>query len=502
MKKPNIIMIMTDQQRWDAMGCVNPLVITPGIDSIAKNGIRFDQATTVCPMCVPARNSMMFGMYASQTGVRTNSGALLDESRLPAIPLPQLLHDAGYFCAGFGKTHWNHCLPGKEGSRRGFDVRAEGQSRKSPLCEEGAVMMDDEDAEGLAAYYAETDEFGGGEENSLGYIGKISKLPKEHHRDGFIYRKCMEFLQDYEPDSQPLFLYLSFIKPHAGYNIPQEYEDLYDLSKIPSLPTPPWEDEPDTHIRAAMNASKSLWNVHNERKNVWKNLSDEERRRSTMRYWANCSFMDGFINSVLEKIREKQLDKNTLFIFLSDHGEMMGERDHRFSKYCLYESSVRVPLILAGDVISPEKKGTTDSRNAMLTDVIPTICNIAGINVDPRLPGINLLGSKKHEGAFCEFHGGGTEWPQVAPAWMWRNSNYKLILYREGTIIDDTPIKGELYDLKNDPNEWYNRFDDPQLFAVRMKMTEELLKHIATVFAKGPAFGDYYGYRNLTENKQ
>ena len=184
--RPNIIMIMTDQQRFDALGCVDPVVHTPAIDSLAQNGILFDQAVTQCPMCVPARNSLMFGLYASQTGVRTNGGALLDENRLPSVPLPQRLHDAGYFCAGFGKTHWNNTVKGKPGSRRGFDLRAEGQPRGSVLWEEGAIMMDEEDPEGLQAYYEETKEYGSGEENALGYIGKVSTLPKEHHRDGFI----------------------------------------------------------------------------------------------------------------------------------------------------------------------------------------------------------------------------------------------------------------------------------------------------------------------------
>lgn len=497
--KPNIVMIMTDQQRWDALGCENPTVITPGIDSLARKGVRFDQATTVCPMCVPARNSMMFGMYASQTGVRTNSGALLDETRLPAKPLAQILHDAGYFCAGFGKTHWNHCLPGQEGSRRGFDVRAEGQERNSILCEEGAVMMDDEDPEGLAAYYAETKEFGGGEENSFGYLGKPSELPKEHHRDGFIHRKCIEFLDSYQPDEErPLFLYLSFIKPHAGYNIPPEFEAMYNLDDIPALPTPPWSDEPDTHIRAAMEVSGSLTRVHAERKHVWQTLSYKQKRLSTLRYYANCTFMDSFIESTLTKIHEKGLDKNTLFVFLSDHGEMMGERDHRFSKYCLFESSVRVPLILAGDVIDSRLHGTCDSRNAMLTDIVPTLCAFAGIEPDPRLPGLNLLGERKHIGAFCEFHGGGAEWPQVAPSWMWRDGRYKLIMFREGTVLDDAAPKGELYDLKDDPHEWYNRFDDPAFAEVRIRLMSELLNHVATAFAKGSAFGDYSGLRNLT----
>ena len=491
--RPNIIMIMTDQQRFDAMGCVNPLVITPGIDSLAKEGILFDQAVCQCPMCVPSRNSLMLGMYPSQTGVRTNRGALLDETRLPAVPLPQLLHDAGYFCAGFGKTHWNNARPGEMGSRRGFDVRAEGQSRRSILCEEGAVMMDDEDPEGLKAYYEETGEFGSGEENALGYIGKVSRLAKEHHRDGFIHKKCMEFLEKYEPGEKPLFLYFSLIKPHAGFNIPPEYENLYDLSRIPDIPVPPWSEEGDTHIAAAMKVSQSLHDVHYGRKAVLDSRTRDEKRMTTLRYWANCTFMDDLIADVLGKIREKGLDRNTLFVFLSDHGEMLGERDGRFSKYCLFDSSVRVPLILAGDYVAQSLHGTRDSRAAMLVDLIPTLCRAAGIEPDPRLPGIDLLSGERHRGAFCEFHGGGTEDPPPAPAWMWRREDWKLILFRDGTVLDDTQMRGELYDLRQDPHEWTNLFGDPAYREIRDSMMLDMISHVSTAFAKGPAFGDYRG---------
>jgi len=497
MERPNIVMIMTDQQRFDALGYVNPHVITPAIDSLAREGILFDQAICQCPMCVPSRNSLMFGLYPSQTGVRTNAGALLDETALPAVPLPQLLHDAGYFCAGFGKTHWNNCRKGEMGSRRGFDVRAEGQPRLSVLCEEGAVMMDDEDPEGLAAYFDETRPFGSGEENALGYIGKPSALAKEHHRDGFIYRKCLEFLDTYQPNEQPLFLYFSLIKPHAGFNIPPEFEAMYNIDDIPDLPAPPWTDEPDTHIAAAMRASESLHNVHFNRRAVLDELPPLEKRRITLRYWANCTFMDWFIGGVLKKLREKGLDKNTLFLFLSDHGDMMGERDNRYSKYCLFDSSVRVPLILAGDRVDRRLHGTRDSRAAMLTDVVPTLCAAAGVDVDPRLPGFDLLGERRHRGAFCEFHGGGTECPQIAPAWMWRSGHWKLILFRDGTLPDDTPMRGELYDLEADPMEWRNRFDDPAFAEVRQRMTLDLIAHVSTAFAKAPAFGDYRGLDKL-----
>ncbi len=502
MARPNIFMIMTDQQRFDALGCVNSLVQTPAIDSLARTGIRYDQAICQCPMCVPSRNSLMFGLYPSQTGVRNNAGALLDETRLPGVPLPQMLHDAGYFCAGFGKTHWNHTIRGKEGSRRGFDVRAEGQPRNSVLCEEGAVMMDDEDSEGLKAYYDETAEFGSGEENALGYIGKVSRLPKEHHRDGFIWKKCVEFLEGYQPDEKPLFLYFSLIKPHAGFNIPPEYEALYDINRIPDLPTPPWQEEPDTHIAAAMRASPSLYRVHYERREVLARLSPMERRNILLRYWANCSFMDDLIGDVLSRIHRKGLDRNALFIFLSDHGDMMGERDLRYSKYCLYDSSVRVPLILSGDWIEQEKRGTVDHRPAMLVDLVPTLRTVIGLDADPRLPGTDLLHAPSRDGAFCEFHGGGAEQTQIAPAWMWRNERYKLILFHEGLVTDDLPMRGELYDLQDDQHEWYNRFDDPAYSAVRWEMTMRLVGHLSQAFARAPAHGHYRGLDVLRHREE
>ena len=498
MAKPNIIMITTDQQRFDALGCVNRAVITPAIDRMAAQGILYDQAVCQCPMCVPSRNSMMFGMYPSQTGVRSNAGALLDETRLPSVPLPQMLADAGYFCAGFGKTHWNHCRKGEEGSRRGFHVRAEGQPRGSLATEGGAVMMSDEDPEGLAAYFEETKEFGGGEENYLGYLGKTSTLAPEHHRDGFITKKCLEFLDGYEPsDDRPLFLYYSLIKPHAGFNVPPQFEDMYRLEDIPDLPAPPWNEEPDTHIAAAMRVSKSLHDVHYNRKEKLDPLPEAEKKRIRLRYLANCTFMDYFIGQVLDKVKEKGLDRNTLFVFLSDHGDMMGERDGRYSKYCLYDSSVRVPLILAGDVIPEALRGTRDGRPAMLTDLVPTLANVSGAPVDPRLPGLDLLGSRKHGGSFCEFHGGGLEPLQPAPAWMWRTEQYKLILFREGDVTAESPLEGELYDLQKDPYEWNNLYNDPSMADVRFQMMSDLIGHLATAFAKGPAHGHFRGAEPL-----
>jgi arylsulfatase A-like enzyme len=127
--KPNIIFLMTDQQRWDALGSVNPQVKTPTLDRLARDGILYRQAVCQTPQCVPSRYSMMLGLYASQTGVRTNADAIVEDSDLPCDPLPERFRAAGYQTAGFGKTHWNHGKSSSHPSRRGFEVRVIGQPR-------------------------------------------------------------------------------------------------------------------------------------------------------------------------------------------------------------------------------------------------------------------------------------------------------------------------------------------------------------------------------------
>lgn len=494
-EKLNIIFLMTDQQRWDALGVTNPHVKTPNLDRLAKSGILFRQAVCQAPMCVPSRNSLMFGLYPSQVGVRTNAGGLCDESRLPTPPLPEVLRRAGYQTAGFGKTHWGHGKLNPDPPTRGFEVRAEGQPRGAGLDEHGATMMSDDNAEGLRQYQAETASFGGGEEGVNGYIGCTSTVPARNHRDGWIAEHCLKFLETGVDPRRPLFLYLSFLKPHAGFNVIREFEDLYDINTIPDTAQPPWAEEPGTHIAAVEAVNTNLGTRTRSWREAWEKLTPLERRRTTLRYWANCSWLDSYFGQALEKLEKMGRLKNCLIVYTSDHGEMLGERNWRFSKYCLFESSVRVPLILAGSAVPREKRGTIDDRPAELIDLAPTLARAAGAAAEPAWPGLDLLGEKKRAGSFCEFHGGGGS-PQPAPSYMWRKKEWKLILFQAGTVdggedprrMDE--VQGELYDLEKDPLEWKNLYYDEKYGAVRERMKTELLMHLATAWAHGPAATD------------
>ena len=481
---PNIIFLMTDQQRWDCLGVVNPHIRTPNLDRLAKQGILFRQAVCQAPMCVPSRYAMMFGLYPSQLGVYANSDSLPD-SALPSRPLPQILRDAGYQTAGFGKTHWREAIP----STRGFEVRAIGEPRKSVAYEAGALMIDDDNLPGLQRYFAEVAKFGPGEEGVDGYIGSTTKIPLRDHRDGWVAEQCLKFLDHGVDPNRPLFLYLSFLKPHAGMNVPQEFEKLYDLNTIPDVPQPPWSEEPATHL-AAYDADPQAGTRYQEWRTAWEKMTPLERRQTTLRYYANCSWLDTYFGQVLEKLKKLGRLDNTLIIFTADHGEMMGERNFRFSKYCLFDSSVRVPLILSGSLIPEAKRGMIDDRPAEHIDLVPTIMHVLGDGANPMLPGLDLLSEQQRTGSFSEFHGGVSDPYRLAPAYMWRKADWKLIQFLPGQLTNDAcltmPVKGELYHLTDDPHEWNNLYNDNKYGAVREQLKTELLMHLACAWGRGP----------------
>jgi len=465
-KRPNIIFLMSDQQRWDCIGKINPMVKTPALDRIADNGVLFDQAVCQGPMCVPSRYSMMLGLYPSQIGVLKNSMSLTDD-QMPCDTLAETLRKAGYQTAGFGKTHWR----ARGCSTRGFETRFIGQSRDSSLGEKGAVMMSDVNPEGLRRYMEETRSFGAGEENIAGYLGCTSKVAEEDHRDGWVFNECMNFIENGFDSNRPLFLYLSFLKPHAGNNIPPGYEELYDIDKIP-VPRQPARDKVEPCHATGVNREKMY-------RGFWSKASKRQWRQMILRYWANCSWIDSMFGRVMEKLRSRGILEDCLIVYVSDHGEMLGERYYRFNKYCLFESSVRVPMIIAGTAVPKRTRGTVDHRPAELVDVVPTILKAAGIGNDKSKPGRDLLSPPVKRAGFCEFH----NQPKTS-AYMWRKKDCKLILCMDKSRIKDgfergDVVAGELYDLDKDPQEWNNVFDDAGYAAVRQQMVGELMEHLA-----------------------
>jgi arylsulfatase A-like enzyme len=479
----NILFLMADQYRWDALGSVNPVVKTPHLDSLAARGVRFGRATVNAPMCLPSRYSMMTGLYPSQVGVRHNVQMCPTDENLPAPVLAQRLREAGYQTAGFGKTHWYlgedlaPNVPVKT-STRGFEVRAQRNTDEPRRVEPGAVQMGHERPEDYAALAAETGPYGSGE-TVAAYKGFTSSVPPERHTEAWLTDKALEFLGGGRDEGRPFFLYLSFDYPHAPFNVPPGYEASYDLEEIPPPPEAPTGANLDGHAGRE-------W----KRWEQWlRETSAQERRMSTLRYYALCSYVDAQFGRVLRWLEETGEAENTFVIFTSDHGEMLGER-RRFSKYCLYEGSVRVPLILAGPGIPEGLRGTADDRPAELVDVLPTLLSVAGEAAPPEFPGASLLTEPARTGSYSEMHGTGYEKVQRAPAYMWRTRDWKLVTYLPGDAADAASraheAKGELYDLRADPRELENLYENPGHLSVRERLRGELLMHLASVWARYP----------------
>lgn len=482
---PNIIFLFTDQQRWDALGCVNSTVKTPYLDKLASESVRYEQAVCQAPMCVPSRYSMMSGLYPFQVGVRNNGQSIPHESALPNVPLAEALRQRGYRTYGFGKTHWHDGRGANLPTARGFEKIWQPRSTNKNLYPDNAIIMSEDEPETYAAWEEEQRILPKGGESLEGYMGLRSQIPASHHREGWLTRKCLDELDviDQDDDDRPLFLYLCLEFPHAGLYVPAEFEDMYDIDDIPDRPLAEWTKQAESH-----RPNGHIEGFHDK----WDALTPEQRRLSTLRYYAATTYLDDCFRQVMEKMEALGMLENSLIVMSSDHGEMLGDRDHRYSKYCLYDGSVRVPLMVGGSRLPDELRGTVDHRPAELLDIYPTLTQAAGLEERPELPGRSLLGPPCRVGTFCEMDGAGGRFEpsQRAPALMWRTKEWKLIIHQQGSLGDamlrPEDITGELYDLEKDPVELVNRYDDPELRDLREQLTLQLLMHRSNAAARFP----------------
>ena len=281
----------------------------------------------------------------------------------------------------------------------------------------------------------------------------------------------------------PLFFYLSFDAPHPGFIVPPGFEDRYDPADIPDRPLADDIDAVYDHAFISLEPMQEL-------KEIWKHKTPEQRRMATLRYYALCTYADQQFGRALDRLESLGYLDDALIVFTSDHGEMLGDRHHRFCKMGLYEGSIRVPLILAGSAIPESARGTVDARPAELVDLLPTLLSAAGVPQVPELAGVDLLGRDRRPGSFAEYHGEGYEPQQMGPAYMYRTPRWKLILALP-TLAADAPFSfdkahGELYDLQADPLEIDNRYPNPEDREVREAMTRDLLLHVMASIGRHP----------------
>lgn len=371
-KQPHIIFIMTDQQRADALGCAgNPAIKTPYIDAIAKEGVRFSQTYSAVPSCTPARSCLLTGMNPWNNGM-LGYGRV---ARKYKYELPRMIREGGYYTYCVGKNHW---FPQK--SLHGFNGTL--------VDESGRVEQD-----GYVSDYRDWFKWKAPGENpdktGIGWNSRLAKafaLDEKLHPTHWIGEKAVEFLDNYNEDT-PLFLKVSFERPHSPYDPPQSCIDRYEGVKIPAPAIGDWVGKiynyPDTNKPIPTTGPPDA---------AFGNFGEDTALKARKYYYANISFIDDQVGKIVAKLKERGMYDHTLLCFISDHGDELGDHYH-WRKTFPYQGSTHIPFIMRWPdrFKAAIERGSVIDQPVGLQDVLPTFLAASGQKIPDEIDGMNVL---------------------------------------------------------------------------------------------------------------
>lgn len=413
-KSPNILFILSDQLRADALGCYgNCFVRTPMIDRIASSGTVFENAYTPSPVCVPARCALITGQEPQRTGCFDNGF----EMPVDQPTLMSSLTEAGYRTHGVGKMHFT---PDRY-ELRGFETRDVG--------EEFGTVADDDYLRFLAERGYGYVERPHGLRSEMYYVPQLSAVPENLHFSHWVAERSIDFLKS-RPIERPFFLWSSFIHPHPPFTPPSPWHRLYAPMLMPDPHRPDGEED--------------LLTLHNLQQNRYKfrDGGDDRRLLQLVRayYLACVSFMDAQVGRILAALDEIEERENTLIVLASDHGELLGDYGC-FGKRSFLDAAARVPLICNGPGFP---KGRSKNL-ASLTDLMPTFERVAGADIDTgcESDGMPLDQTSDREVFYGQF--------QTGPLGL-----YGVITQNWKYVYSAADEREYLLDRRHDPQETHN----------------------------------------------
>ncbi len=431
-KRPNIILLMADQMRGDCLGINgHPDVKTPFLDSLAAEGVRYSNAYSACPTCVPARATLYTGMSQVKTG-RVGYEDLIPWDY--PHTLAGELSNAGYYTQCVGKMHV-HPLRNNLGFHdvRLHDGYLHAYRRPDTPSFEDQRVADDyywwlKNQLDAAADPVDT----GLDCNS--WVARPWIYEEKYHPTNWVASECLDFLRRRDR-SKPFFLMASFVRPHPPLDAPQCYFDLYDHRELSAPYRGDWNDE-----------ERMLRDGHSY--HAQSSPSDPEYiRQLRVGYYAAITHMDHQIGRLISALVEQQLMDNTVILFVSDHGEMLG--DHlMFQKAKPYQGSVHVPLFLSGPERLVGPHGTVREDLVELRDVMPTLLSLAGAPIPETVDGQNILPPIKRE----YLHGEHT---------LGDDSMHFIVTDHDKYIWYSQTEKELYFDLRADPHETHNAIQEP-----------------------------------------
>ena len=412
----NLLLLVSDEHRRDAMGCMgHPLVRTPNLDTLAARGTLFANACTPSPMCVPARAALACGDHVHRIG-HWDSATPYDGSRRSWM---HRLRDAGVETTSIGKLHF----------RSGEDDNGFAREILPMHVVDGVgwpIGLLREDPPPFAAAAELAADVGAGESDYTAY-------------DRAITDAAVGWLG--APPPGPWATMVSFVSPHYPLVAPPDCYALYDPAAI-DMPVGVLPDHPELRNVAAFY-------------DYARHFDEDRLRRAKAAYYGLTSFMDACIGRILAALEASGQAQATLVIYVSDHGDMLGDLGF-WTKQVMYESSVGVPMIAAGPGVPAGRRMTT---GASLIDIAPTALDVAGLSDDPALPGTSLrrlatAPDDPDRTTFSEYHDGGS----TTATFMVRWDRWKYVAY-----VGYPP---QLFDLVADPHELVDRAAEPAVRAV------------------------------------
>ena len=412
--RPNILLLMTDQHRGDCLGLAgHRFVQTPYLDHIGASGVFFRRAYSECPVCVPARRSLMTGRTPASQGTFMNYHTWLDGPTLPGV-----LSAAGYQSHLVGKLHFypKRKLYGFDSADWSDSPRPEpGDDYQRFLQREGVHGPRLSEAHGC---------------NQNGWSSRPWHMDERLHFTNWCASSAIEFLQRRDP-TVPFFLNVSFLHPHQPLTPPQVYYDRYMAMDIPLPPVAEWAevfDAPQLGLRV------DSWRT-------W--LTPQVMKQMMASYYACINHIDDQIGRLMTVVPH-----NTIVVFTSDHGEMLG--DHQWiRKRSAYEGSARIPMLMRFPHELGLPQGQAIDRPIQLMDIMPTLLDAVGVEAPDRVEGQSLLGLIRGEqDSFREYvHGECAEVPSLNSGQQYLTDGRVKYIWYPGTGGE------QLFDVENDPHE-------------------------------------------------
>ena len=463
---PNILLILTDQQRWDSLGFYDiPGVHTPNLDSLATTGICYTQCYVNNPICTPSRASLWTGKHLPGHGVYHVHDVLPADE----ILFPHFLREAGYDTALFGKLHVaGHMWEMKY--RHQWDGFNNYEWAPDPNGYHGCETAY---SRWLAINHPDILDRWQRDGNRIGHVRT------DAHFTTWAANRTVDYLHRMQGTHQPFFCCMSVFDPHNPYtNYPAEYRDLLNVDALPDIHAPdePFEHRPIAHRLEARKKSRS------------------DLIESRIGYHAAISLIDEQVGRVLGALDETKFSQNTVVIFASDHGDMLGDHGLTTKGAFMYDACTRVPMIIH----HPERLGSyIETTPCQLHDVAATVLTLAQCQQAERMPdSCNLLNSEdlRQRGHAVSMHRnssvghGGYYNPELHVS-MWREGDYKLSLYHSPEP-GPTDSWGELFDLKNDPGEMINLWSDTSMQDTRDQLIYKLSAFLVRQDAQGRSRGE------------